>query len=93
VPVPASVRPPAPEMTPANVVEVLLPPVGERRARAKVMALVALALAMEPTVLLKPCQGEGAAVVEGHGAQARRAAEGAGEPAVSVPPLTVVAPE
>src|ERR1035438_5151017 len=52
VPVPASVRPPpAPEMTPAKVVEVLFPPVVSVVA-PRVMELVALALAMEPTVLL-----------------------------------------
>ena len=92
VPVPTSVRPPVPETTPANVVELLLPPavsVAEPRA----MALVVLALAIEPTVLLKPFRARVPLLLRLTALRPVAPPNASVEPAVRVPLLTDVAPE
>jgi hypothetical protein len=92
VPVPASVRLPVPEMTPANVVEALLPPVvSVVAADPMVIELVALALAMEPTVLLSPAAIASTPLLLT--VTALRLPRAVALPAVSVPPLTTVGPE
>jgi hypothetical protein len=79
-------------MTPANVVEALLPPVVSVLAPS-VMALVALPLAMEPTVLLSPLMARMPLLLTVTALRPVAPPNALVEPAVSVPPLTVVAPE
>src|ERR1700685_1971608 len=90
VPVPDSVRPPAPEMTPANEVEALSPPVMSV-AEPRVMALDALPLAIEPTVLLKLVRARVPLLLRV--TALRPLPKALVEPAVRVPTLTTVEPE
>ena len=88
---PVRVRPPVPEMTPANVVDALFPPVVSV-PEPRVMELVALPLAMEPTVLLKPFRARTPLLLTVT-ALSPVPPKAAADPAVRVPLLTVVAPE
>ena len=97
VPVPVSIKAlpvtgPVPEMTPANVVEVFFPPVVSA-ALPRVMELVELALAIDPTVLLKLPSARTPLVWRVTALRPAAPPKALVEPAVRVPLLTVVAPE